>query len=65
MTRKEVHDLAIISRISIQEIWRPEALQTKRFQLYCKCRGLVLGDRVENAIFNHDSQVLQSRAFSK
>lgn len=65
MTRKEIHDLAIISRISIQEIWRPEVFQTKRFQLYCKCRGLVLGDRVESAIFNHDNHALQALAFSK
>lgn len=63
MTRKQIHDTATGCRKWIEEIWFKPGFTGKRYQLYAKCRGLVLGDRIEMAIFNHDNKPLQERAF--
>ncbi|UVX30584.1 hypothetical protein S13b_00007 [Klebsiella phage VLCpiS13b] len=63
MTRKEIHETATGCRKWIEEIWFRPGFTGKRYQLYAKCRGLVLGDRIEMAIFHHDNKPLQERAF--
>lgn len=64
MTRKELHEVAIIARNMIQNIWIPDPSTTKRCQLYCKCRGVVLGDRTELAVFHSNNPAFFNRAFN-
>jgi hypothetical protein len=63
MTRKQIHDVAVGCRKWFEEIWFKPGLSGKRYKLYAKCRGLVLGDRIELAIFHNNDQALQERAF--
>lgn len=63
MTRKEIHDTATGCRNWFQEIWFTPPPVGKKCQLYAKCRGLVLGDRMEAAVFHYDNQALRKRAF--
>lgn len=63
MTREETHDVAVGCRKWIEEIWFKPFFNGKRYKLHAKCRGLVLGDRVELAIFHGNDQALQKRAF--
>lgn len=63
MTRKEIHDVAVGCRKRIEEIWFKPRFGGKRYKLHAKCRGLVLGDRLELAIFHNNDQALQKRAF--
>lgn len=63
MTRKQIHDVAVGCRKCIEEIWFNPGFSGKRYKLYDKCRGLVLGDRIELAILHNNDQDLQERAF--
>jgi hypothetical protein len=63
MTRKQIHDVAVGCRKWIEEIWFKPGFSGKRYKLYAKCRGLVLGDRIELAVFHNNDQALQERAF--
>lgn len=63
MTRKQIHDVAVGCRRCIEEIWFKPVFSGKHYKLYAKCRGLVLGDRIELAIFHHNDKALHDRAF--
>nr|DAF78442.1 MAG TPA: hypothetical protein [Caudoviricetes sp.] len=63
MTRREIHDVATGCGKWIEEIWFRPGFTGKRYQLYAKCRGLVLGDRIEIAVFHYDNRALRKHAF--
>lgn len=65
MTRKEVHEMAVELRKRFESIWldNHHEISDKRYQVYAKCRGLVLGDRMENAVFHHSNAMMHRRAF--
>lgn len=65
MTRKEVHDMAVELRKKFEGIWfdSHDEFNNKQYQVYAKCRGLVLGDRMENAVFHHSNDTMHRRAF--
>lgn len=65
MTRKEVHEMAVEFRKRFEGIWfdNRHEFNNKQYQIYAKCRGLVLGDRMENAAFHHSNATMHRRAF--
>lgn len=65
MTRKEVHEIAVELRKRFENIWFDSCheFNDKQYQIYAKCRGLVLGDRMENAVFHHSNNHIHRRAF--
>ena len=65
MDSKHLHDMAIELRKKFEGIWFDsyDKFHDKRYQLYAKCRGLVLGDRVENVVFHHSDSHMHRRAF--
>lgn len=65
MTRKEVHEMAVELRKKFESIWfdSHDEFNNKQYQVYAKCRGLVLGDRMENAVFHHSNAMMHKRAF--
>ena len=65
MTRKEIHEMAVELRKRFENIWldNHHEVSDKRYQIYAKCRGLVLGDRMENAVFHHGDDIMHRRAF--
>lgn len=65
MTRKEVHEMAVELRKKFESIWfdSHEKFNNKQYQIYAKCRGLVLVDRMENALFHHSNATMHRRAF--
>lgn len=65
MTRKEVHEIAVELRKIFESIWLDDRheFNDKRYQIYAKCRGLVVGDRMENAVFHHSNATMHRRAF--
>lgn len=63
MTRIELHELAVICRQRLEDLWMSGVFNTKSYSLHAKCRGLVVGDRMELAIFHHDNEALKRRAF--
>lgn len=65
MNNKHLHEMAIELRKKFDGIWfdNYDELHDKRYQLYAKCRGLVLGDRMENAVFHHSNATMHRRAF--
>lgn len=54
MTRAMLHEVAVISRNALQNVWFNDRELLGRKALYAKCRGLVCGDRAEIAAFNQD-----------
>lgn len=64
MTRKEIHVIAVICRQRLEDILMGGVFNTKSYNLHAKCRGLVVGDRMELAIFHHDNEALKRRAFT-
>lgn len=65
MTKKEVHEIAVELRKRFENIWFDNRHESndKRYQIYAKCRGLVIGDRMENAVFHHSNATMHRRAF--
>ncbi len=65
MDRKHLHDMAVELRKGFEGIWfdSHDKFNNKQYQIYAKCRGLVLGDRMENAVFHHSNAVIHKRAF--
>lgn len=65
MDRKHLHEMAIELRKKFEAIWFDsyDKFHDKRYQLYAKCRGLVIGDRMENAVFHHSNAMMHRRAF--
>ena len=65
MTRKEVHEMAVELRKRFENIWFDNRYEfnDKRYEIYAKCRGLVIGDRMENAVFHHTNATMHRRAF--
>ncbi|QHJ79577.1 MAG: hypothetical protein [Caudoviricetes sp.] len=54
MTRATLHEVAVLSRNALQNVWFNDRELLGRKALYAKCRGLVCGDRAEIAAFNQD-----------
>ena len=65
MDRKHLHEMAVELRKKLESIWfdSHDKFNDRQYQIYAKCRGLVLGDRVENAVFHHSNAVIHKRAF--
>lgn len=65
MTRKEVHKMAVELRKKFESIWfdSHDKFNGKQYQVYAKCRGLVIGDRMENAVFHHGNAMMHRRDF--
>lgn len=65
MDRKYLHEMAVELRKKFENIWfySNDKFNDKHYQIYAKCRGLVLGDRMENAVFHHSSDTMHRRAF--
>lgn len=49
-----IHEHAVKARKQIEDVWFNKKFKTKRYQLYAKCRGLIAGDQIENAVFHND-----------
>lgn len=49
-----IHEHAVKARKQIENAWFNKKFKTKRYQLYAKCRGLIVGDQIENAVFHND-----------
>lgn len=60
MDRKHLHEMAVELRKRFEGIWfdSHDKFNDKRHQIYAKCRGLVLGDRMENAVFHHSDDIM-------
>lgn len=65
MDSKHLHEMAVELRKRFESIWLDgrHEFSDKRYQIYAKCRGLVLGDRMENAVFHHSNTTMHRRAF--
>lgn len=65
MDRKHLHEMAVELRKKFESIWfdRHDEFNGKQYQIYAKCRGLVLGDRMENAVFHHSNAMMHKLAF--
>lgn len=65
MERKHLHEMAVELRKRFENIWfdNRHEFNDKRYQIYAKCRGLVVGDRMENAVFHHSDDIMHRRAF--
>lgn len=65
MGRKHLHEMAVELRKKFESIWfdSHDKFNNKQYQIYAKCRGLVLGDRMENAVFHHSNAMMHKRAF--
>lgn len=65
MDRKHLHEMAVELRKRLEGIWfdSHDLFNNKQYQVYAKCRGLVLGDRMENAVFHHSDDIIHRRAF--
>lgn len=65
MDRKYLHEMAVELRKKFESIWfdSHDKFNTKQYQIYAKCRGLVIGDRMENAAFHHSNSKMYRRAF--
>ena len=65
MDRKHLHEMAVELRKRFEIIWLDNLheVSDKRYQVYAKCRGLTLGDRMENAVFHHSDNHMHRRAF--
>lgn len=65
MDRKHLHEMAVELRKMFESIWfdSHDEFNYKQYQIYAKCRGLVLGDRMENAVFHHGNDIMHRRAF--
>lgn len=48
------HELAVKARKRIEDVWFSKKWGSKRYELYAKCRGLITGDQIENALFHND-----------
>lgn len=49
-----LHERAAKARKQIEDLWFNKKFNDKRYQLYAKCRGLIAGDQIENAVFHND-----------
>lgn len=69
MGRKHLHEMAVELRKKFESIWFDsndkfnDKFNDKQYQIYAKCRGLVIGDRMENAAFHHSNATMHRRAF--
>ncbi len=65
MDSKHLHEMAVELRKRFESIWLDNLheISDKRYHIYAKCRGLVLGDRMENAVFHHGDDIMHRRAF--
>lgn len=65
MDRKHLHEMAVELRKRFENIWfdKHYEFNDKQYHIYAKCRGLVIGDRVENAVFHHSDDIMHRRAF--
>lgn len=65
MDRKHLHEMAVELRKRFESIWldNRHEFNDKRYQIYTKCRWLVIGDRMENAVFHHSNATMRRRAF--
>lgn len=50
----KTHDIAVKARKRIEDVWFGKKWHNKRYELYAKCRGLIAGDQIENAVFHDD-----------
>ena len=60
MDRKHLHEMAVELRKMFEGIWFDgiDGFNDKQYQIYAKCRGLVVGDRMENAVFHHSDDIM-------
>ncbi len=64
MDRKHLHEMAVELRKNFESIWFDSHDKfNKQYQVYAKCRGLVIGDRMENAVLHHSNATMHRRAF--
>lgn len=65
MDRKHLHEMAVELIKKFESIWfgSNDEFNDKQYQIYAKCRGLVIGDRMENAVFHHINATMHRRAF--
>jgi hypothetical protein len=65
MDRRHLNELATELRKRFESIWfdNRHEFNDKRYQIYAKCRGLVVGDRMENSVFHHGDDIMHRRAF--
>ncbi len=50
----KTHDIAVKARKRLEDVWFGKKWHNKRYELYAKCRGLIAGDQIENAVFHDD-----------
>ena len=65
MDRKHLHEMAVECRKMLEDIWfdSHDKYNDKRYKIYARCRGLVVGDRMENAVFHKCNDTIHRRAF--